>query len=58
MEYLDAYLDEFERTYDRVPNFKFAERHDMIGRRGLMVVFFAQDRTSKKVLNAAAAEIK
>ncbi len=53
-----AYLDEFEKTYNRVPNFKFAVRHDKISRQGLMVVFFAQDQASKKVLNSAVAEVK
>jgi hypothetical protein len=54
----DAYLDEFEKTYERIPNFKFPERHAKISRRGLMVVFFAQDKASKKVLNSAATEVK
>ena len=54
----DAYLTDFEKTYDRIPNFKFAERHNMIDRKALRVVFFAQDKASKKVLNAVVAEVK
>ncbi len=54
----DAYLTEFEKTYDRIPNYKFAERRNGIGREGLRVVVFAQDKPTKKVLNAAAADIK
>jgi thiol-disulfide isomerase/thioredoxin len=54
----DAYLTEFEKTYTRIPNFKFAERHAVIARQGLKVVFFAQDRTTKKVLNAVVADVK
>jgi thiol-disulfide isomerase/thioredoxin len=52
------YLTDFEKTYDRIPNFRFAERHDKISRQGLQVVFFVQDKATKKVLNAAAAEVK
>jgi len=54
----DRYLTDFEKTYDRIPNFKFTERHATIGRQGLQVVFFVQDRASKKVLNSAVAEVK
>ena len=54
----DQYLTDFERTYDRIPNFKFPERHHLIGRQGLTVVFFVQDRATKKVLNAITAEVK
>jgi hypothetical protein len=54
----DAYLTEFERTYTRIPNFKFARRFHHIARRGLRVVLFAQDRTTKKILNAIVAEVQ
>ena len=54
----DQYLTDFEKTYDRIPNFKFAERRFKINRQGLKVLFFVQDTTTKKVLNAAAAEVK
>lgn len=54
----DQYLTDFEKTYDRIPNFKFAERRFKINRQGLKVVFFVQETTTKKVLNAAAAEVK
>ncbi|MDD8026210.1 MAG: hypothetical protein PHI34_06840 [Acidobacteriota bacterium] len=54
----DAYLTEFEKTYTRIPNFRFAQRHAVIARKGLRVVFFAQDRTSKRILNAIVADIK
>lgn len=54
----DAYLTEFARTYTRVPNFQWAERKNAIARNGLKVVFFAQDRETKKVLNAVVADVK
>jgi hypothetical protein len=54
----DAYLTEFARTYTRVPNFQWATRRNTIARTGLKVVFFAQDRETKKVLNAAVADVK
>jgi tetratricopeptide (TPR) repeat protein len=54
----DAYLSDFEKTYERIPNFKFVERHATIDRKALRVVFFAQDKASKKVLNAVVAEVK
>jgi thiol-disulfide isomerase/thioredoxin len=52
------YLTEFERTYTRIQNFKFAERHYKIDRQGLKVVFFAQEKESKKVLNAVVIDVK
>ena len=52
------YLTEFERTYTRIQNFKFAERHHKIDRQGLKVVFFAQEKESKKVLNAVVIDVK
>ena len=54
----DAYLTEFEKTYTRVPNFKWEVRRNAIPRRGLKVVFFVQERESKKVLNAVVADVK
>ena len=54
----DAYLTDFEKTSDRFPNFKFPERHAKIDRAKLRVVFFAQDKETKKVLNALVADVK
>jgi thiol-disulfide isomerase/thioredoxin len=54
----DTYLTDFEKTYERVPNFKFAERHSALDRKALKVVFFVQDRTSHKVLNAVVADVE
>ena len=54
----DAYLTEFEKTYTRVPDFKWEVRRNAIPRRGLKVVFFVQERESRKVLNAVAADVK
>ena len=54
----DEYLTEFEKTYTRIQNFKFAERHHKIDRQGLKVVFFAQEKESKKVLNAVVIDVK
>jgi len=54
----DAYLTEFEKTYTRVPNFKWAVRRNAIPRQGLKVVFFVQDKETKKVLNAVVADVK
>ncbi len=54
----DAYLTEFERTYTRIPNFKFGKRFHRIAREGLRVVFLAQDRTTKKILNAIIADVQ
>jgi hypothetical protein len=54
----DSYLTEFARSYTRIPNFKWPERRSTIARQGLKVVFFAQDKESKKVLNAVIADVK
>jgi hypothetical protein len=54
----DAYLTEFEKTYTRVPNFKWDVRRHEIPRRGLRVVFFVQEKDSGRVLNAVVAEVK
>jgi len=54
----DLYLTDFEKTNERFPNYKFPERHAKIDRQALRAVFFVQDKASKKVLNAVAAEVK
>jgi thiol-disulfide isomerase/thioredoxin len=54
----DAYLTDFERSYTRIPNFKWAVRRCAIARSGLKVVLFVQDGSSRQVLNAAVADVK
>lgn len=54
----DAYLTEFEKTYTRVPNFKWSVRHNAIARLGLKVAVFVQDKETKKVLNSVSADVK
>jgi thiol-disulfide isomerase/thioredoxin len=54
----DQYLTEFETTNQRFRGFKFPERHFKIDRTKLGVVLFAQDKETKKVLNAVVAEVK
>jgi hypothetical protein len=54
----DQYLTEFETTSPRFRGFKFTERHHKIDRTKLAVVVFAQDKGTKKVLNAIVAEVK
>jgi hypothetical protein len=54
----DAYLTEFEKTYTRIPNFKWAVRHNTIARRGLKVTVFVQDKETKKILNSISADVK
>jgi len=54
----DAFLSEFERTYTRVPGFKWEVRRNTISRKGLRVVLFVQEKASGKVLNAVVAEVK
>jgi thiol-disulfide isomerase/thioredoxin len=54
----DQYLTEFENTNTRFQGFKFPERHHTIDRRKLGVVFFVQDKESKKVYNAIATNVK
>lgn len=54
----DAYLTEFEKTYTRVPGFKWEVRRNAIARKGLKVVFFVQDKGSGRVLNAVVADVK
>jgi hypothetical protein len=54
----DLYLTEFENTNTRFQGFKFPERHAKIARQGLRVVVFAQEKNTKKVLNAVVADVK
>ena len=54
----DAYLTDFEKTSTRFQNFKFPERHAKIDRSKLRVVVFAQDKETKKVLNAVVVGLK
>jgi len=54
----DEYLSAFEKSYTRIPNFKWETRRHVLPRRGLKVVFFVQDRESRKVLNAAVADVR
>jgi tetratricopeptide (TPR) repeat protein len=54
----DQYLTDFEITNKRFQGFKFPERHDKIDRGRLRIVFFAQDKATKKILNAAVADVK
>ena len=54
----DAYLTEFEKTYVRVPGFKWEVRRNAIPRKGLRVVLFVQEKASGKVLNAVVAAVK
>jgi thiol-disulfide isomerase/thioredoxin len=54
----DVFLTEFEKTYTRVPGFKWEVRRNAIPRRGLKVVFFVQDKATGRVLNAAVADVQ
>jgi hypothetical protein len=54
----DTYLTEFEKTYTRIPDFKWSVRHNAIDRRGLKVALFVQDKASKKILNSISADVK
>jgi hypothetical protein len=53
----DEYLTDFEKTSTRFQNFKFLERHAKIDRAKLGVVFFVQNKETKKVLIAVYAEV-
>jgi hypothetical protein len=53
----DEYLTDFEKTSTRFQNFKFPERHAKIDRAKLGVVFFVQNKETKKVLNAVYADV-
>jgi hypothetical protein len=54
----DDYLTSFEKTNTRFQGFKFPDRHAKIARQGLRIVVFAQDKATKKVLNAAVVDVK
>ena len=54
----DEYLSAFEKSYTRMPDFKWEVRRHVLPRRGLKVVFFVQDRATLKVLNAAVADVR
>jgi thiol-disulfide isomerase/thioredoxin len=54
----DDFLTEFEKTYTRIPNFKWSVRHNAIARQGLKVALFVQDKETKKVLNSVSADVK
>jgi len=54
----DAFLTEFEKTYTRVPDFKWDVRRNAISRKGLKVVFFVQDKSTGRVLNAVVADVR
>jgi tetratricopeptide (TPR) repeat protein len=44
--------------YEKEINFSFREKHFKIDRRRLQVVFFVQDRSSRKVYNAAVCKVE
>jgi hypothetical protein len=54
----DQYLTEFENTGARLQGYKFPERHAKIARQGLRIVIFAQEKNTKKVVNAFVAVVK
>jgi len=54
----DAYLTEFEQTSTRFKGYRFPIRRHAISRKGLKVVLFAQERATKKVLQAVLADVK
>jgi thiol-disulfide isomerase/thioredoxin len=54
----DEYLTAFETSYARIPNFKWTVRRHQLPRSGLKVVFFIQETASRRVLNAAVADVK
>jgi thiol-disulfide isomerase/thioredoxin len=54
----DQYLTDFENTNTRFQGFKFPERHAKIARQGLRIVVFAQEKSTKKILNAVVADVK
>ncbi len=54
----DAYLSAFETSYTRVPGFKWEVRRHQLPRRGLKVVFFVQEKASRRVLNVAVADVE
>ena len=54
----DAYLTDFEKTSTRFKGFTFPVRRSAIGRDGLKLVLFAQERATRKVLQAVLADAK
>jgi hypothetical protein len=44
--------------YEQEASFTFPEKHSRIDRSRLRVVFFAQEKISKEVLNAAVSDVK
>lgn len=54
----DAYLTDFEKTSTRFKGFTFPVRRHTIAREGLKLVLWAQDKVSRKVLQAVVADIK
>lgn len=54
----EKYLHEFEKTYERIQNFKFEILRNKINRTNLKVVFFIQDKNTKKILNAVICDVK
>ena len=54
----DAYLTDFEKTSTRFKGFTFPVRRHTISRDGLKLVLFAQERATKKVLQAVLADVK
>lgn len=54
----DGFLTEFEKSYTRIPGFKWAVRRNAISRTGLRVVLFAQEKSTGRVLNAFVAPVQ
>jgi tetratricopeptide (TPR) repeat protein len=54
----DGYLTDFAKSYTRVADFKWEVRRNTLPRRGLKVVFFVQEKESKKILNAVVADVE
>lgn len=54
----DAYLTDFEKTSTGFKGFTFPLRRHGIAREGLKLVLWAQDKVSRKVLQAVVADVK
>ncbi len=54
----DTYLTDFEQTSTRFKGFTFPVRRSAISRQGLKVVLFAQEKASKRVLQAVIADVE
>ena len=54
----EAAAEERVSKYEQEESFTFPEKHSRIDRSNLRVIFFAQEKTSKKVLNTAVSEVK